>query len=309
MTDTERDTARLTASLEQILAMFGTEPGPDEITERFGDQPPEMLRRLRLAGALAGIADRLIYDASAEAQQAGIDTSGQLEAAERQTSIAFDPGGHFADSPLPLLFRLMRMQRAFWLRSMSAPTADPATDSASAVTDPMLFTAGMAVVVSSSVLRFDLACANGDERAEAAEAEATWTALDELRRLAGGTVAAREVRGTNGPRSQSEGGSDHGERQHLHTGEPASAESPLGHDDSEEFAPMTVGRLRQYLAHSPLPDDLPVIVGGLDVADRTKKIRGLADALWADDEGEFGGRLCLGAMGIGLLTEQDGHLL
>ncbi|WP_328530106.1 hypothetical protein OG984_02680 [Nocardioides sp. NBC_00368] len=69
-------------------------------------------------------------------------------------------------------------------------------------------------------------------------------------------------------------------------------------------SPLTVGALRTFLACRPdLPDDLPVVVGGVDWDDHDRMFTGLADAIWSDGEGAFGGRLCIAAMTLGLVDE------
>lgn len=72
---------------------------------------------------------------------------------------------------------------------------------------------------------------------------------------------------------------------------------------SEDLTPVTVGRLRQFLKDPSVPDDLPVIVGGVDFDDPSTKFLGLADSVWADGEGQFGGRLCIASMSLGLVQE------
>ncbi|MDQ1537158.1 MAG: rRNA (uridine2552-2-O)-methyltransferase [Actinomycetota bacterium] len=78
-------------------------------------------------------------------------------------------------------------------------------------------------------------------------------------------------------------------------------------DPADDLAPLTVGDLRALLASEQLPDDLPVIVGGQDFDDPGKTWSGLADAVWVDDQGPPGGRLCLAAMGLGLVATKDGQ--
>lgn len=73
-----------------------------------------------------------------------------------------------------------------------------------------------------------------------------------------------------------------------------------------DSSPLTVGALRAFLACQPdLPDDLPVVVGGVDWDDHDRRLTGLADAIWSDAEGAFGGRLCIAAMDLGLVTEDE----
>ncbi len=72
----------------------------------------------------------------------------------------------------------------------------------------------------------------------------------------------------------------------------------------DEGSPLTVGDLRRLLAESDLNDEFPVVVGGRDWDDHSKMLVGLADDTWTDNEGQFGGRLCIAAMHLGLV-EQD----
>jgi hypothetical protein len=75
---------------------------------------------------------------------------------------------------------------------------------------------------------------------------------------------------------------------------------------NEDGDPLTVGRLRQFLAErQDLPDSLPVIVGGADLDEPLRHRLGIADAIWADAGGGFGGRLVIGAMSLGLTTDDD----
>lgn len=68
---------------------------------------------------------------------------------------------------------------------------------------------------------------------------------------------------------------------------------------------LTVAALRAFLAaHPGLPGDLPIMVGGRDFDDANVYWQGLADEVWTDAEGHFGGRLCIGAMGLGLASER-----
>lgn len=68
-----------------------------------------------------------------------------------------------------------------------------------------------------------------------------------------------------------------------------------------EPVPLTIGALRAFLACRPdLSDDLPVVVGGVDFDDPDRKMMGMADVLWSDAQGAFGGRLCITAESIGL---------
>ncbi|AHJ58517.1 hypothetical protein [Amycolatopsis keratiniphila] len=78
-----------------------------------------------------------------------------------------------------------------------------------------------------------------------------------------------------------------------------SSSPALGTPEAPE--PLTVGELRAYLACRPdLADDLPVVVGGHDFDEPSRKLQGLADAVWTDAQGAFGGRLVIAAMGLGL---------
>lgn len=73
----------------------------------------------------------------------------------------------------------------------------------------------------------------------------------------------------------------------------------------EKPSPLTIGALRAFLACRPdLSDDLPVVVGGIDYDDSARELSGLADAVWSDTQGAFGGRLCISALGIGLADGQ-----
>ncbi|MGV9384654.1 hypothetical protein ACWDRB_53180 [Nonomuraea sp. NPDC003707] len=50
-----------------------------------------------------------------------------------------------------------------------------------------------------------------------------------------------------------------------------------------------------------MPDDVPIVVGGVEFDDPDKRLIGLADDIWLDGEGALGGRLVLAAAGIGLV--------
>lgn len=76
--------------------------------------------------------------------------------------------------------------------------------------------------------------------------------------------------------------------------------SPWGSTSS----PLTVGALRQYLDTNRLPDELPVIIGGVDFLEPSKEYTGVADAIWADSDGSLGGRLVIAAMHLGLADNQ-----
>ncbi|GAB3823136.1 hypothetical protein [Kribbella italica] len=70
----------------------------------------------------------------------------------------------------------------------------------------------------------------------------------------------------------------------------------------ENPTPLTIGTLRAFLAcRTDLSDDLPVVVGGVDIDDNNRELSGLADAIWSDTEGTFGGRICISARSIGLV--------
>lgn len=200
VTKRDDDMAQLTAVLEHIVeGTFGIRLAPDEITARYGDAPPEPLHRLRLAAALAGVADRLMFDVVEETSEAGFSSAGVLESAERQAEAGFDPRGHFRSRLHPLLFRLFRMQRAFSVDPTKTPDAEITIDSPVSTSNAVMFAAGLAMVVGSNLLRFGLACARDDEMEEAQEAATTLTAVSELSRVVGGVVAPREIRWTGGP--------------------------------------------------------------------------------------------------------------
>ncbi|MFI1919381.1 hypothetical protein [Nocardia sp. NPDC020380] len=297
MTGSEDDVAKLITTLAQIVeGTFGIRLVPDEITARFGEEYPRLLHKLRLAAALAGIADRLMFDALQESLAAGIAADGVLEAAERQTDAGFHPHGRSEGRLHPLLFRLFRMQRAFSVDPTVPPSADSRISDPVDTHDPVMFAGGLAAVVGSSLVRFGMACARSNEMEEAQEAGATLTALAELQRVVANTVAPREIRWT-GSRSETH---DDVVRspEPGHAGE---ADSLIDEGDAVD-GPMTVGRLRQFLNDIAVPDHLPVVVGGLDFDDPSRHFNGLADAIWADNEGQFGGRLCIAAQGIGLVS-------
>ncbi|MBN9747761.1 hypothetical protein DMP23_42865 [Amycolatopsis sp. A1MSW2902] len=67
---------------------------------------------------------------------------------------------------------------------------------------------------------------------------------------------------------------------------PAASEEP-----QPDPVPLTIGAMRAFLACRPdLADDLPVVVGGVDFDDPDRKMMGMADVLWSDTQGAFGGR-------------------
>ena len=72
-------------------------------------------------------------------------------------------------------------------------------------------------------------------------------------------------------------------------------------------AALTVAALRAFLtAHPGLPDDLPIIIGGPDFDDPTTTWTGRADHVWIDDPEGPDARLCLAALGIGMVNTPDG---
>ncbi|MEV6030068.1 hypothetical protein AB0L65_02905 [Nonomuraea sp. NPDC052116] len=59
--------------------------------------------------------------------------------------------------------------------------------------------------------------------------------------------------------------------------------------------------MRRFLLKEAVPDDVPIVVGGVEFDDPNKRLIGLADDIWLDGEGALGGRLVLAAAGIGLV--------
>lgn len=47
------------------------------------------------------------------------------------------------------------------------------------------------------------------------------------------------------------------------------------------------------------------MVGGTDWDDHDRRFTGLADAIWSDTEGAFGGRLCIAALDLGLVADDE----
>jgi hypothetical protein len=68
---------------------------------------------------------------------------------------------------------------------------------------------------------------------------------------------------------------------------------------------VTVGDLREFLRTNEISDELPVVIGGRDFDTAARTSVGLADEIWSDDQGLFGGRLCIGAMRLGLVWEES----
>lgn len=194
MTTTETEPVDEIADwLAESLASLGLTPVADELTELYNGDVPTPLRRLRLAAALAGVCERMMWDALREASVSG-HGAGALEAASRQGAHSFDPGGDLgADDLNGMLFGLLRQQRVFSARVFDDP-ANPSPN----VTDPLLFAAGLAVNVAVGVVRFGMAYAKDDIMDLAQQAGTTFTTLDELRRFCGYALAPPEVHAQRG---------------------------------------------------------------------------------------------------------------
>lgn len=179
--------------LAENLAALGLEPVADELTESCGGDVPPPLHRLRLAAALSGVCDRMMWDAINEAGAAAYD-AGALEAAARQRAHSFDPVGQLGANHLHgVHFGLFLQQRV-----VSAGAFDDPTDPNPTVTDPLLFTAGLALNVAIGVIRFGMAYADGDMLRLANQAGGTFTILNELKRLCGYVLAPPEVHAERG---------------------------------------------------------------------------------------------------------------
>lgn len=192
--------------LASNLAALGLKPVADELTESYGDEVPPPLRRLRLAAALSGACDRMMWDAINETGAAAYD-AGALEAAARQRAQSFDPGGQLgADNLHGVHFGLFLQQRI-----VSAGAFDDPTDPNPSMTDPLLFTAGLAMNVAIGVIRFGMTYASGDMLRLANQAGGTFTILNELKRFCDFVLAPPEsstqhVGPTRGPRPRPERG-------------------------------------------------------------------------------------------------------